>query len=45
MVSALARTLAGHAIDVLLNNAAVWGPRQQTLEHADYRVWAEVLPL
>ena len=41
--STLARALAGHPIDVLLNNAAVWGPRQQTLEHIDYRVWAEVL--
>jgi NAD(P)-dependent dehydrogenase (short-subunit alcohol dehydrogenase family) len=42
---ALARTLAGHPIDVLLNNAAIWGPRQQTLEHIDYRVWAEVLDI
>jgi NAD(P)-dependent dehydrogenase (short-subunit alcohol dehydrogenase family) len=41
--SALARDLAGHPIDVLLNNAAIWGPPQQTLEHIDYRVWAEVL--
>ena len=41
--SALARALTGHPIDVLLNNAAIWGPRQQTLEHIDYRVWAEIL--
>lgn len=41
--SALARALAGHPIDVLLNNAAIWGPRLQTLEHMDYGVWAEVL--
>ena len=41
--SALARDLAGHPIDVLLNNAAIWGPRQQTLERIDYRVSAEVL--
>jgi NAD(P)-dependent dehydrogenase (short-subunit alcohol dehydrogenase family) len=42
---ALARDLAGHPIDVLLNNGAIWGPRQQTLEHIDYRVWAEVLDI
>jgi NAD(P)-dependent dehydrogenase (short-subunit alcohol dehydrogenase family) len=42
---ALARDLAGHPIDVLLNNAAIWGPHQQTLEHMDYRVWAEVLDI
>src|SRR5262249_28061577 len=41
--NALARALASPPIDVLLNNAAIWGPRQQTLEHIDYRVWAEVL--
>jgi NAD(P)-dependent dehydrogenase (short-subunit alcohol dehydrogenase family) len=40
---ALARALAGQPIDVLLNNAAIWGPRQQRLEHVDYDVWAEVL--
>jgi NAD(P)-dependent dehydrogenase (short-subunit alcohol dehydrogenase family) len=42
---ALARDLAGHPIDVLLNNGAIWGPRQQTLEHIDYREWAEVLDI
>ena len=42
-VRGLAQDLAGHPIDVLLNNAAIWGPRQQTLENIDYRAWADVL--
>jgi NAD(P)-dependent dehydrogenase (short-subunit alcohol dehydrogenase family) len=42
-VRGLARDLAGRPIDILLNNAAVWGPPQQTIENIDYRVWAEVL--
>jgi NAD(P)-dependent dehydrogenase (short-subunit alcohol dehydrogenase family) len=41
--SALARALADHPIDVLLNNAAIWGPPVQTLEQVDYRLWTEVL--
>jgi NAD(P)-dependent dehydrogenase (short-subunit alcohol dehydrogenase family) len=42
-IGALAAHLAGQPVDVLLNNAAVWGSAAQTLGQLDDRVWAEVL--
>src|SRR3546814_18906656 len=38
----LARTLADEAIDVLINNAGVYGPRSG-FGATDYDAWAEVL--
>jgi len=35
-VAALARDLAGQPLDILLNNAGVMGPKQQSLGHIDY---------
>lgn len=42
-IGALADELAGEAIDVLLNNAGVYGPRNPGLETMDYDAWAETL--
>ena len=42
-VHGLAAALAGRPVDVLLNNAAIWGAKPQGLGHLDDRVWAEVL--
>ena len=49
-IDALARDLAGTAIDVLLNNAGVFGPKakaeddpRQTFGHLDYGIWSNVL--
>lgn len=49
-IDALARELAGRPIDVLLNNAGVFGPRpvdgrdpRQTFGSIDYDIWAEVI--
>lgn len=42
-IDALARELDGQAIDVLVNNAGVYGGRPQDLETLDYDAWAEVL--
>ena len=42
-VDALARALSGRAIDVLLNNAGIIGPKQQTFGHIDYAGWADTL--
>jgi NAD(P)-dependent dehydrogenase (short-subunit alcohol dehydrogenase family) len=39
----LAAELAGQPVDVLLNNAAIWGPATQGLASLDERVWADVL--
>ena len=39
----LARELRGEAIDVLLNNAGIYGPKQAAFGKSDYRAWAEVL--
>jgi NAD(P)-dependent dehydrogenase (short-subunit alcohol dehydrogenase family) len=49
-IDRLARELKGRPIDVLLNNAGVFGPKpgaekdlRQSFGHMDYAVWAEVL--
>ena len=42
-VKAAAAELDGQAIDLLLNNAGVGGPRGQTIGNIDYEAWAEVL--
>jgi NAD(P)-dependent dehydrogenase (short-subunit alcohol dehydrogenase family) len=49
-IDRLAQTLRGAAVDVLLNNAGVFGPnpwagsdRGQVFEHIDYTMWAQVL--
>jgi NAD(P)-dependent dehydrogenase (short-subunit alcohol dehydrogenase family) len=49
-IGALAESLAGTAIDVLINNAGVFGPkllterdRRQSLGHLDAGVWDEVM--
>ena len=39
----LAAELAGQPIDLLINNAAIWGSAQQVLGGLDDRIWAEVL--
>jgi NAD(P)-dependent dehydrogenase (short-subunit alcohol dehydrogenase family) len=41
-IEALSGQLRGEALDILLNNAGVYGPNQMTLGHIDYRAWAEV---
>jgi NAD(P)-dependent dehydrogenase (short-subunit alcohol dehydrogenase family) len=38
-----ATKLDGQAIDLLLNNAGIMGPRGQTIGNIDYEAWAEVL--
>ncbi|MFN4284177.1 MAG: SDR family oxidoreductase [Alphaproteobacteria bacterium] len=40
---ALAETLAGTPVDLLLNNAGVYGPRGQALGNLDAEDWIEVL--
>jgi NAD(P)-dependent dehydrogenase (short-subunit alcohol dehydrogenase family) len=42
-VDALARELKDEAIDVLVNNAGVYGAGPQTLESLDYDEWAKVM--
>jgi NAD(P)-dependent dehydrogenase (short-subunit alcohol dehydrogenase family) len=42
-VKAAAVELDGQAIDLLLNNAGVGGPRGQTIGNIDYKAWAKVL--
>ena len=42
-VKAAATELEGQAIDLLLNNAGVSGPRGQTIGNIDYDAWAKVL--
>ena len=41
-IEALARELKDEAIDVLLNNAGVYGPNKMFLGQIDYKTWAEV---
>lgn len=41
-VHAAAAELDGRAIDLLLNNAGIIGPRGQTIGNIDYEAWAEV---
>ena len=42
-IRAAATELDGQAIDILLNNAGIIGPRGQTIGNIDYEAWAEVL--
>lgn len=42
-VRALAGGLAGQPIDLLVNNAGIYGPRGNPLGDLDYHAWAEVL--
>ncbi len=42
-VRAAAQSLAGEAIDVLINNAGVGSPKNQRLGSLDYAAWARVL--
>jgi NAD(P)-dependent dehydrogenase (short-subunit alcohol dehydrogenase family) len=42
-VKAAAAELEGRAIDVLINNAGVGGPRGQSIGNIDYETWAHVL--
>ena len=41
-IDSLAAELAGEAIDLLLNNAGVYGPDKMYLGRLDYKAWAEV---
>jgi NAD(P)-dependent dehydrogenase (short-subunit alcohol dehydrogenase family) len=43
IVQAAAAKLDGQAIDLLLNNAGIGGPRDQTIGNMDYDAWAKVL--
>ena len=42
-IRAAATELDGQAIDILLNNSGIIGPRSQTIGNIDYQAWAEVL--
>jgi NAD(P)-dependent dehydrogenase (short-subunit alcohol dehydrogenase family) len=42
-IKAAAAELDGKAIDLLLNNAGLGGPRGQTIGNIDYEAWAKVL--
>jgi NAD(P)-dependent dehydrogenase (short-subunit alcohol dehydrogenase family) len=42
-VAALARALKGEPIDLLINNAGVYGPRDDRLGHMDYAAWEATL--
>ena len=42
-IDAAATELDGQAIDLLLNNAGIIGPRGQTIGNIDYDAWKEVL--
>ena len=42
-IRALARTLEGRPVDLLINNAGVYGPDEVTFGEMDYDGWAEVL--
>jgi len=42
-IQALARTLKRESIDLLLNNAGIYGPRPQPLGGVDYDAWTEVI--
>lgn len=44
-VDALVTTLKGEPIDLLLNNAGIYGPRTYAYDEIDYDVWAEVLSI
>jgi NAD(P)-dependent dehydrogenase (short-subunit alcohol dehydrogenase family) len=40
-IDALAQSLADRQIDVLINNAGIYGPRDQSLDKLDYTAWAQ----
>ncbi len=42
-IEALAKELRDVALDVLLNNAGIYGPQNGGVDHVDYKAWAEVL--
>lgn len=42
-IEQLARTLDGMAIDILINNAGIYGPRVVPYDFVDYAAWGEVL--
>lgn len=42
-IQSAATELDEEAIDLLLNNAGIIGPRGQTIGNIDYEAWAEVL--
>ncbi len=42
-VDRLAKDLAGTAIDVLINNAGIYGPRGMTPDTIDYAAWEQVM--
>lgn len=42
-IEALARKLSGEPIDLLLNNAGIYGPRVVPYDAIDFAAWAEVL--
>jgi NAD(P)-dependent dehydrogenase (short-subunit alcohol dehydrogenase family) len=42
-IHAAATEIDGEAIDLLLNNAGIIGPREQTIGNMDYNAWAKVL--
>lgn len=42
-IDAAAAELDGQAIDLLLNNAGIIGPRGQTIGNIDYEAWKQVL--
>jgi NAD(P)-dependent dehydrogenase (short-subunit alcohol dehydrogenase family) len=41
-IEALAKELRGVALDVLMNNAGIYGPKNAAFGSIDYRIWAEV---
>lgn len=42
-VEALGRELHGQAVDVLINSAGIYGPRDYTHDRVDYGAWADVM--
>ncbi len=41
-VSALAKKLSGEPIDILINNAGIYGPKGQNRDNVDYDAWGRV---
>ena len=42
-VAALGRAMAGEAVDLLINNAGIYGPRDLPFDALDYDAWEQVL--
>jgi NAD(P)-dependent dehydrogenase (short-subunit alcohol dehydrogenase family) len=42
-VAALGRAMAGETIDLLINNAGIYGPRNLPFDALDYDAWEQVL--